>query len=357
MTKASLENDLSTVEQSDMFADKAQEEHLCLDCGVDISHRSPKALRCESCATNHEKIRNRQSANDYYQANRTRVLQRTKSYQQTHEAKRLRREWEERNPDRRKGYRERQKQKYREKTGYSPEGRTCVDCNADISQRGHRAKRCLPCSTPTVRTCIVCGSRVSRRGPSQFCSEACKQQGLQLRESEGYTKTCTKCNETKEHTEFGMHSGLRRSACKSCEVREQSERYRDFTPEQRTRRRKVRRENERRKRASLSPEERTEQRTKAREALMRKRFGDFDEYAEYVRQGGKCAICGTPKPFKRGDTAGDCLELDHDHATGRPRGFLCKNCNFKLLSRYDRFPTHHQDSPHLNAYLSKGKPQ
>ena len=97
--------------------------------------------------------------------------------------------------------------------------------------------------------------------------------------------------------------------------------------------------------------------TKAREALMRKRFGDFDEYAEYSKQDSKCAICRVAKPFKKDAIVGDCLEVDHDHVTGRPRGLLCKNCNFKLLSRYERFPPQHQDSSYLNAYLSRGKLQ
>ena len=336
--------------QANVSAGDAQDDHTCADCGVDISHRSPKALRCETCAKNKDKER----ARNYYYANRAKILPRIKSYQQTPEAKQVRQEWGERNPEKLLEYRQRQKQRHREKTGYNPEGRTCEDCNADISHRGHNAKRCVPCSTPPARTCMVCHTDISDKGGrAQFCSEECKQRHQQSKELQGYTKTCTKCNETKEHTEFGLHYGRRRSTCRSCEVKEQSERYRNFTPEQRFRRRKLRHENERRKRASQSPEERTEQRTKAREALMRKRFGDFDEHAQYVKQDGKCAICGIAKPFKRGATASDCLELDHDHATGMPRGFLCKNCNFKLLSRYERFPVQHQDSSHLNAYLSQ----
>ena len=312
---------MSSVEQSDMFADAAQEDHLCLDCGVGISHRSRKALRCELCSTNHEKIRNRQSANDYYRANRTNVLQRIKSYRQTPEAKQLHRKWEESNPDRRQVYRQRQKQRHREKTGYNPEGRTCVDCNSDISQRGHRAKRCFPCSTPPARTCIVCHIDISDKGGrAQFCSEECKQHHQQSKELQGYTKICTKCNETTEHTEFGMHYGIRRSTCRSCEVKDQSERYRNFTPEQRARRRNLRRKRERSKRANQSAEQRTELRTKAREALMRKRFGDFDEYAEYVKQGGKCAICEIAKSFKRGAAAGDCLAARPRNTVGEWSG-------------------------------------
>ncbi len=341
-----------------MSADDTRDRHLCLDCGDDISHRRRNARRCKPCSTNRDIVRNRQRANYYYRDNRTEVLQRIKSRQQTPEYKQLRQEWEKKNPQRLQEYRQRQKQKHREKTGYNPEGRTCENCHAGMSQRGHRAKKCVPCSTPPAKTCIVCGGDILRTGArAQFCSEQCKQQDRQSKELERYTKICTKCNEEKQHTEFGLHYNLRRSVCKICEVKSQSERYHNFTPEQRARRNNLRREREQIKRASLSPAERTMQKTKAREALMRKRFGDFDEYAEYLKQDGKCAICGRVKPFKRDATASDCLELDHDHVTGRPRGLLCKNCNFKLLSRYERFPGRHQDAPYLNAYLSQGKQQ
>ena len=89
-----------------------------------------------------------------------------------------------------------------------------------------------------------------------------------------------------------------------------------------------------------------------RQALNQRHYGpDFDEDELYLEQGGKCAICGTAKSL-------DNLELDHDHKTDRPRKFLCKNCNLKLLPRYeDKFPEKHQDSPRLNAYLQKGKRQ
>ena len=347
-----MQSEASSVQQLDMFAGASQEERLCLDCDVDISHRRRDAQRCEPCST----IRNRQRARNHYRENRTEKLLYEKSRQQTPEYRRSRQEWKERNPETFLVYRQRKKQSHREKTGYNPEGRTCENCLADISRRGHRAKRCERCSSPPVRTCIVCRGDIRKRGPSKYCSEQCKQQDRQSKELEGYTKTCTTCNETKAHTEFGWHKNRRRPTCKSCEVKSQSERYHNFTPEQRARRNRLRRKRAQITRASLTPAERTMQKTKAREALMRKRFGDFDEYAEYMKQDGKCAICGRAKPFKKDATANDCLELDHDHDTGRPRGFLCKNCNLKLLSRYEkRFPPQHQDSPYLNAYLSKGK--
>ena len=61
-------------------------------------------------------------------------------------------------------------------------------------------------------------------------------------------------------------------------------------------------------------------RTKARKANRRSKYGfDIDEDRLYSEQEGKCAICRKSKSLEK-------LELDHDHETGRLRGFLCKNC-------------------------------
>ncbi len=328
----------------DMFSDAPQENHLCLDCGIDISHRSRKALRCKSCVYNQTKDRNRK----YYYGNRTRVLQRIKSRQQTPEYKQIRQEWEQRNPEKFKAYRQRRKQRHREKTGYDPEGRACEDCNADISDRGHNAIRCAPCSTPPAKKCPACDNNIRKRGPSRFCSEDCKQRYHQAKELEGYTKTCTKCNVTKEHTEFGFHYGRRRSACKSCEASATREYHQTLPAEERQSRRRLQGRRERDKKANLPPQEKAILRAKTRQAHRRKLYGpDFNENRLYAEQGGRCAICTRPKLLEE-------LELDHDHETGELRGFLCKNCNFKLLPRYEKFPPQHQDSPRLNAYLSRG---
>ncbi len=339
---------MQSEEQIGMFLDGTQEQHLCLDCGVDISYRRRYAQRCEPCS----KIRTKERSENYYWENRPSVLQRIKSRQQTPEYKELRQEWEERNPEKILVYRQRQKQKHREMTGYNPEGRTCEDCHADISDRGHNAKKCVPCSTPTTRACIVCHIDISHKGArATFCSEQCKQKDQQSKELEGYTKTCHKCNETKEHTEFRWHYNRRGSTCKSCEANATREYNQALPIEERRRRRRIQGEHERDKKANLSPEQKAVLRTKARKAHRRKLYGpDFDEDRLYSEQKGMCAICGIPESLEE-------LELDHDHVTGRPRGFLCKNCNFKLLSRYERFPPQHQDSPYLNAYLSKGKLQ
>ena len=337
-----------------MLADAPQEKHHCLACGADISHLRRDAQRCHPCS----QIHNRQRAKSHYWANRAEKLRYMEKRRQTPEYRQTTQEWRRTNPNKVLASRERAKQRRREKTGYNPEGRTCEDCHADIpADRGHRSKRCERCSTRPTRLCIVCGDAISRRGPSKYCSESCKVHDRQRKESEGLTQTCSKCNETKEYTEFGLHYNVRRSVCKICEVKDESERYHKLNPAQRARRRRLRRGREQLKRASLSQEQRAKLKIKERETLMRRRFGDFDEYTQYVKQGGKCAICGIGRPFKRDTAVGECLELDHDHATGKPRGLLCKNCNLKLLSRYERFPLEHRDSPHLNEYLSQGKQQ
>ena len=142
-----------------------------------------------------------------------------KNRRQTPELKQIDREWRERNPDKVLASRERSKQRHREKTGYNPEGRTCEGCHADISDRGHRAKRCAACATHPTRTCIVCGDRIRKRGPSKFCGEPCKVHDRQRKDAEGWTQVCTKCNETKEYSEFRMHYNRRDSVCKSCEAK------------------------------------------------------------------------------------------------------------------------------------------
>ena len=338
------------------------EGRTCDDCGADISHRGHNAKRCKSCSKvlNNERKRkdylaNRtvvlQQAKDYYRANRTKVLRRVKSYQQRPEYKQSRQEWEEKNPEKILVYRQREKQKHREKTGYNPEGRICELCGTDISKRGHTAKWCKSCSTPSARKCIVCDNDIGKRGTSRFCSEDCKQRHQQSKELQGYTKTCTKCNETKEQTEFGWHSNRRRSVCKVCEAKAVRDYSRALPREERQRRRRIQGQREREKWANLPPEQKTQLRAKQRKAHRQKLYGpDFDEDRFYSEQQGRCAICETPKLL-------DELELDHDHETRMLRGFLCKNCNFKLLPRYERFPPQHQDSSYLNAYLSRGKLQ
>jgi hypothetical protein len=52
----------------------------------------------------------------------------------------------------------------------------------------------------------------------------------------------------------------------------------------------------------------------------------IEEYDNmYVKQNGKCAICGISETEFKIKFA-----VDHDHKTKLVRGLLCKNCNFIL---------------------------
>lgn len=60
-----------------------------------------------------------------------------------------------------------------------------------------------------------------------------------------------------------------------------------------------------------------------RKSHLKNTFGlTPEEYDQKLRrQGGVCLICQRPP------AEGKMLDVDHDHATGRVRGLLCRNCN------------------------------
>ena len=74
--------------------------------------------------------------------------------------------------------------------------------------------------------------------------------------------------------------------------------------------------------ATLRASHRSERRSK-----WLKHYGITEEqYNEVlVKQGGKCAVCGEDNLDIRGNPSHLCV--DHDHATGKIRGLLCKHCN------------------------------
>ena len=350
-----MKGDVSNMHQLGMFPDtKKGKLHICIDCRADISGKRRDAQRCDSCS----KIRGRERANAAYKENPAEKLEYMKGRRQTPEYKRLRRAWEENNPDKRTVYRERKKQKHREKTGYNPEGRICEDCGVDISERGGRAKKCVPCTGSPARTCVVCDSDISHRGSrAKYCSESCKRQDRLLRALTEHTMVCRKCQKAKAFSEFRLRHNLRVQPCKTCEAKATREYNDNLTPEQKEIKRQSKNAKRRKSSQSIPQEQSILQKLDLRSAEVKRKYGEnFNEYELYLAQDGRCAICSIPKPYKiwDGDT-GDSLELDHDHVTGKPRGFLCKNCNFKLLPRYEKFPPEHQDSFHLNAYLLRGK--
>jgi hypothetical protein len=67
-------------------------------------------------------------------------------------------------------------------------------------------------------------------------------------------------------------------------------------------------------------------------AAAQKRLTRYDLSAqEYTRmffmQGSRCAICG-----RRQDELEHALCVDHDHASGKVRGLICRSCNLGIAN-------------------------
>ena len=113
-------------------------------------------------------------------------------------------------------------------------------------------------------------------------------------------KTCTKCKQEKEDSEFGKrydHPTKLLSWCRDCD--------------------RVRKRNAARKTLS-NPEKRAA--TSYRQKLWT--YGiTHDEYQNLLAaHQGKCGVCSSESD----------LRIDHDHKTGAVRGLLCHHCNVAL---------------------------
>lgn len=140
-------------------------------------------------------------------------------------------------------------------------------------------------------------------------------------------KTCKLCGETKVLGEFYRRGdGRTRTECRTCNTRKQRE-FRASNPEW------VRAYAK--KRYALNPESakrrareyreqnlarvKAQQRTKAT-GWTAEQFG-----LAWAAQDGRCAICCAI--MLPGGKFAASATADHNHATGRPRGILCSNCN------------------------------
>jgi hypothetical protein len=117
-------------------------------------------------------------------------------------------------------------------------------------------------------------------------------------------RVCRKCGVSKAIDQYYfvrvLSTGHRYpdTACKACWKEHYRQNPRVETPEQRAR--------------------------KHRRKLLRKYgLSEAQLVAMEERANGRCEICG--KPGKRRK-----LALDHDHQTGKARGFLCTGCNTRL---------------------------
>jgi hypothetical protein len=115
------------------------------------------------------------------------------------------------------------------------------------------------------------------------------------------TKTCTKCNITKDITEFYKRGGkvspnTRHNHCKECT----------------------------KNRVSATPS------IVKREQALKRMYGitqqDYDRMI--IEQNHQCAICKTTDPGGRHNT--NYFVVDHCHTTGKVRKLLCHHCNTAL---------------------------
>ena len=118
------------------------------------------------------------------------------------------------------------------------------------------------------------------------------------------SKACRDCGEVKSLDQFPLQKGGRfgrHPLCKPCRAAQERARYA-------------------RDRERLLAQMKAD--PKRREAALKRQYGiSRAELAAMVdRQRGACAICGVV----------DLLHIDHDHATGRLRGLLCRCCNMAL---------------------------
>lgn len=87
-----------------------------------------------------------------------------------------------------------------------------------------------------------------------------------------------------------------------------------------------------------------------RASNVRRKFNlSLEEYDDRLaKQNHRCWMCDTPQ-----SVAGQGFGLDHDHVTGKPRAFLCKDCNVKV-GFYEKI-IHSDFFPILTKYLEMFK--
>jgi hypothetical protein len=127
-------------------------------------------------------------------------------------------------------------------------------------------------------------------------------------------RTCKVCNLVKEKSNF-QPQGYQ---CRECRTEKQRAYWNALSPEVK----KIRQKNgEYQKRwVALNPEKAKEH--SRRTHIMRKFGLTVEQYDTMLaEQNNGCAICG------QSCATGMNLAVDHDHATGKVRALLCKNCN------------------------------
>ena len=134
-------------------------------------------------------------------------------------------------------------------------------------------------------------------------------------------KTCTKCGNKKELSDFhkDKHNpdGLTYS-CKEC----RNKRYNEFYSKNPD---KVKEKNDSQKSNRKAFYDSEKGIVSSRRAHLKRKFGITLEYYNELldQQEHKCAICGGYETSYRNEV----LSVDHNHDTGKIRGLLCNTCN------------------------------
>lgn len=93
-----------------------------------------------------------------------------------------------------------------------------------------------------------------------------------------------------------------------------------------------------------------------RRSELKRNFGiTLEQYqAQFVAQGGVCAICEKPETDERSGKR-KWLAVDHDHSDGSFRGLVCQNCNNGLGRFADDPERLVRAADYLNAHAAKPK--
>lgn len=195
--------------------------------------------------------------------------------------------------------------------------RSCARSGPQSSLRGERSviidpKICNNCGREFTRPSGMAPKRWNRR---VTCNRSCRPQRA------AYDMVCTAC------TRPIIKTAPNRRFCADCRVE---------------RRRATDRERQRTIRST------PEYRLKYRAYSLGRNYGiTIDQFDVILaRQGGVCAICGSPDP--RWTKA---WHVDHDHRSGFIRGILCQGCNLLVGMSRDRADVLRQAADYLEVKL------
>lgn len=141
-------------------------------------------------------------------------------------------------------------------------------------------------------------------------------------------KVCTKCGELKPLSDYYPMRGMRdghRNDCIECHKAATRARNARNPEPNRARAHQWAAENpERRAAYQAEYRSRPERKRDMRDRYYRRTYGITADEADarLAMQNSRCAICKQQAPERLGS-----MHLDHDHASGQLRGFLCVSCN------------------------------